>query len=289
MEGIELAPGGSARRPASSAFVDPLSSEERKKATEGRRRLDAMLRIGDPELAGADKVIAMLGSELKKMPDDIAARTAHAVAARMARDGKWAEAREVFGLLASQLPRATRWRSKATAGCSRYHASSEARRRTEIQQKSLHRRPSRSSRPTPGRSSPAERHQGSVNAGAPAVQGGRLPVRYCPTQFMRWHQACLDLEPKLAAFGPIHSRDPAPGWLPRCPPAGRPPQRRDHVRPRLLQKLARRRDPSPGLRCVARLPRCGTVDDRPQPGSSPAEAVGYLQTHRDTPTPRRQA
>ena len=35
---------------------------------------------------------------------------------------------------------------------------------------------------------------------------------YGPEVILRWHQSCLDLEPKLIAFGPVHSRDPS-AWL----------------------------------------------------------------------------
>ena len=35
---------------------------------------------------------------------------------------------------------------------------------------------------------------------------------YSPEAILKWHQSCLDLEPKLVAFGPVHSRDPA-AWL----------------------------------------------------------------------------
>jgi hypothetical protein len=35
---------------------------------------------------------------------------------------------------------------------------------------------------------------------------------YSPDMIHKWHQACLDFEPKLAAFGPVYARDPA-AWL----------------------------------------------------------------------------
>src|SRR5207245_13442 len=45
----------------------------------------------------------------------------------------------------------------------------------------------------------------------PTVQEDIYRV-YSPEAILKWHQTCLDLEPKLAAFGPVHSRDPA-AWL----------------------------------------------------------------------------
>ena len=136
MEGIVLGRGGSARRPESTIALDLGTLEAHKAAIQARRRLETMASINDPEVAGADKLVAVLGAEVKKMPDDTAARTIYAVATRLAHDGKWAEAREIYGLLTSQYPghplaiEAFRW-------LTRYHASSEARRRTEIQQKIL--------------------------------------------------------------------------------------------------------------------------------------------------------
>ncbi|HSQ56913.1 MAG TPA: YCF48-related protein, partial [Gemmata sp.] len=134
MEGIVLARGGAGRRPEMSSTFDPVAMEERKKAAQARRRLENLAMVRDPELAGPDKVLGILGTELQKMPEDVAARTAFTVAARLAREGKWIEAREVYGLLSARYPghplaiEGYRW-------LTRYHASSEARRRTEIQEK----------------------------------------------------------------------------------------------------------------------------------------------------------
>jgi hypothetical protein len=206
MEGIVLPRGGTARRPEVAVALDPEAMAEKKKASQTRRRLEGLAAVGDPEFAGADKVLAMLGVELKAMPMDTAARTAHAVATRLARDGKWAEAREVYGLLATQYPghplaiEAFRW-------LTRYHASSEARRRTEIQQKLMLKNVTFESD-----GGAVKQASGTVrNTTAAAVQEDVYRM-YSPEAVMKWHQACLDLQPKLTAFGPLHSRDPA-AWL----------------------------------------------------------------------------
>ena len=166
-----------------------------------------MARVTDPEFAGADKIMGLLGVELKNMPDDMAARTAFAVATRFAKDGKWAEAREVYGLLVAQYPghplaiEAFRWMT-------RYHASSEARRRTEIQQKLT------LTNVTFGNGSDAKLTPASgtvTNIAGANVQEDIYHV-YSPEAVLKWHQTCLDLEPKLTAFGPVYSRDPA-AWL----------------------------------------------------------------------------
>jgi len=208
MEGIILAPGGSARRKETGRAIDPTMMEDKKNAVEARRRLEAMLTIGDPEVAGADKIVGRLGIELNKMPDDIAARTAHAVATRLAHNGQWAEAREVFGLLSSRYPghplaiEGFRW-------LTRYHASSEARRRTEIQQKLLIKTVSFDALPGSGRVIATAGT--SAQAARPTIQEDQYRF-YSPEAIVQWHQTCLDLEPKLIAFGPVHSRDPS-AWL----------------------------------------------------------------------------
>ncbi|HVL11210.1 MAG TPA: YCF48-related protein [Gemmata sp.] len=210
MEGIVLGRGGAARRAEVKVTLDVAAMEEKKKAAQSRRRLEAMAAADDAELAGADKVIGILDSELKRMPDDIAARTAHAVAGRMARDGKWVEAREVYGLLSAKYPGhplaidAYRW---LTA----YHASTEARRRTEIRQKIMLRNVALAGEGT-GLQGAVVPASGTVsNAAKPAVAEDVYHL-YSPEAVLKWHQACLDLEPRLVAFGPLHSRDPA-SWL----------------------------------------------------------------------------
>ena len=116
----------------------------------------------------------------------------------------------MFGVLASQYPghplaiEAYRW-------LVRYHSSSEARRRTEIQQKHAH--PQRHVRVRPDGASNI-RLAGGINVNSravPSVQEDSYHL-YSPDAILQWHQTCLDLEPKITAFGPLHSRDPA-SWL----------------------------------------------------------------------------
>lgn len=209
MDGINLARGGVARRAEDSTAFDPTTAEEKKKAAQSRRHLETLTAVDDPEMAGPSKMLGLVGVELKKLPDDVAARTAHALASRLAREGKWAEAREVFGLLASQYPghplaiEAYRW-----LVC--YHASSEARRRTEIQQKVKLKSVSFES--SGGLPPNLNLGGGTVaKAGDPTIQEDSYHL-YSPEAILQWHQSCLDLEPKLTALGPLHSHDPA-AWL----------------------------------------------------------------------------
>lgn len=208
MDGVSLPRAGHARRGQDSGVFDLTAMEERKKAAQARRLLEAFADVNDPELAGADKILGKLTIELKKLPDDMAARTAHALAGRLAREGKWAEAREVYGLITAQYPghplaiEAYRW-------LIRYHSSSEARRRTEIQQKLLLQT---ATFQAPEGLSSLRVASGSVSrSDGPTIQQDSYHL-YSPEAILQWHQACLDLEPKLSAFGPLHARDPA-AWL----------------------------------------------------------------------------
>ena len=151
--------------------------------------------------------MAALGAEIPKLPDDIAARTVHAVGTRFAQTGKWAEAREVFAILAEKYPGhplaidGYRWLLS-------YHAGTETRRRVEVQQKLAFTRVS------------FDPFSGSkvVPAGAQLPAASKVNVDedvyrlHDPAMVVKWHQACLDLEPKLMAFGPLYSRDPS-AWL----------------------------------------------------------------------------
>lgn len=206
MEGIQLTAGGVARRSV-SANIDLTAAGEKQKAVQARRNLEALAALPDAELGGVDKLLAGLNTELKKMPDDVAARTAFAVATRLAREGKWVEAREAFGVLTANYPghplavEAFRW-------LTRYHASTEARRRTEIQQKLLFKTVTFDA-DQKNNVKPASGTTSGVGAASVTEDVYRF---YSPSMIQKWHQTCLDLEPKLAAFGPAYSRDPA-AWL----------------------------------------------------------------------------
>ncbi|MBP3959354.1 hypothetical protein J8F10_29260 [Gemmata sp. G18] len=206
MDGVTLAPGGTARRNVPTNF-DPAAAAEKQKAVQSRRNLESLANIGDAEFGGVDKLMGSLNTELKKMPDDVAARTAFGVGSRLAREGKWVEAREVFGILTINYPghplsvEAFRW-------LTRYHASTEARRRTEIQQKMLLRTVTFEANGG-GNIKPASGTTTTV--GGANVEEDHYKF-YSPNMILKWHQACLELEPKLAAFGPVYSRDPA-SWL----------------------------------------------------------------------------
>ncbi len=207
MEGVTLAAGGTARRATTTTYSDPSAATARQKAVQLRRSVEALAKFGDNELAGADKLMASLHSEVKKMPADVAARTAYAIGSRLVREGKWSEAREVFGVLAINYPghplsvEAFRW-------LARYHASTEARRRAEIQQKVLVKNAGFDG----GGRIPINPAGGTnAHAGNPVVTQDEYKF-HSPDMIFKWHAATLELEPKLAGFGPVYSRDPA-SWL----------------------------------------------------------------------------
>jgi hypothetical protein len=208
MEGLPaLAPGGTARRKIATTYLDPAAAAEKKKAVQARRNLEALASLKDSDLASVDKLMGSLRMELKKMPDDVAARTAYTVGMRLAHDGKWIEAREVFGLVAIHYPghplavEAFRW-------LARYHASSEARRRTEIQQKMMLKGVSFDGS---GGGKIAPISGTTTTIGNANVYEDRYKF-FSPDMIFKWHAACLELEPKIAGFGPVYSRDPA-SWL----------------------------------------------------------------------------
>lgn len=210
MQGITLARGGAARRPETPAPFDPETAEARRHAAQARRRLEALAAAAnDPELAGVDKLLGTLDAELAKLPDDVAARTAFVLAHRLVHDGRWAEAREVFGLLTTRHPGhplaldAFRWLAA-------YHAGSEPRRRAEIYQKLQLRTVTFETVPGVAGSITAAAGR-PASATTPAVHIDEYRF-FSPDAVVRWHQACLDLEPKIAAFGPAHAHDPA-AWL----------------------------------------------------------------------------
>lgn len=206
MDGIALAPGAAARRKIEPTFNDPTATAEKQKAVQLRRNVEALAAFTDTELGGAEKVIGALRTELKKMPDDVAARTAYTVGMRFAREGKWTEAREVFGTLSLNYPghplavEGFRW-------LARFHSSTEARRRVEIQQKLLLK--SVTFEANSGTVKPASGTTATV--GAPVVTEDHYKF-HSPDMILKWHSACLELEPKLSGFGPVYARDPA-AWL----------------------------------------------------------------------------
>jgi photosystem II stability/assembly factor-like uncharacterized protein len=205
MDGIVLAPGSLARRPT------PPATEQSPEAEQVQRKRAALQAVTEapPGLSSSDRLLGQLGSMLSELPDDQAAPAAFGLAMHYVRLGQWEMAREVFLLMTNRYPthpltpNAYRW-------LLRYGSSSEARRREELGQflvmsKHLYGIPEggeEAKRPEdvkPGDTPPTiiDEHYRTVS-----VPTSKDAIR-------KWYQGSLDLEPKLAAFGPVFANDPS--------------------------------------------------------------------------------
>ncbi len=231
MQGVELAPGGLARRPASAIEEPP---PEAAKAIRRRMNLMALAESPGGGLGGPEKLLSQVGPLMASLPDDQAARAADAIAWQYVRRGQWALARETFLLLAERYPThplaldACRW-------LVRHNSSSEARRRHEMGQFLVLVREDEFRQPhegafqkVPDMPPPPEPDQDPAGApgkdprGKPAKprelpkipiiedrQRGQLTVYTGPAQTRQWYQGSLELESRLAAFGPLTAGDPS--------------------------------------------------------------------------------
>ncbi len=209
MAGTSLAFGGSARRAESADKVPSEALTVLEKATRSRRRLESLAGAGDSTLATPEKLLAAVGDAVDQMPDDTAVRTAFGVANQFAAAGKWAEAREVYALVVDRYPGHPA-ASDALRWLIRYHSSGEARRRLELTQKTEIM--TVGFQTAKGGAAPATPAGGVVQASSTAqpvaTKETYRPID--PQATARWHQTAVDLEPKLAAFGPVFARDPGP-------------------------------------------------------------------------------
>ncbi len=195
MEGIHLAEGGTARRKAMTPVADVAEAE---KATALRRRLEDVM-MNPTSVGGLLPALSQVIGGLSGLPDELAARTAVALGRWYAERGQWTTARELFAVVAEKYGaqpdaiEAIRW-------LIRYQASSEVRRRIELGHQPVYQRAA------------------FLAIEADAVQQASYTDEFTAKQLFRftgpdavkqWQQACLDLEPKLAAFGSAYTRDPA--------------------------------------------------------------------------------
>jgi len=205
MDGIALAPGGTARR-AAPALTEAGAAAE--KPLRELQALEAVVQTGVPAGGDPGAVLARMPAVLAKLPADRAAAAALAMAEGSAQAGRWDLARETFEIIANRYPgdaaavEACRW-------LVRYQASSEARRRHELRQSvatlSVEFKPAElpDARQDPKRLGGFYQPlaSGSATLGS-AVIGD-------PAGAKRWYQAALALEPKFAAHGPLVAGDPA--------------------------------------------------------------------------------
>lgn len=202
MDGILLAPGGTARRPAPTVSLSPDPTE---KPMRELRHLEAIAQggvAGDPGVA-----LSRLGPVLSQLPADRAATSAVALAQQFARSGQWTLARETFALVAERYP----GQSPAVEACRwlvRYHSSSEARRRHELTSLlSVTHAEVKAAGQVPTRDKPYKPGMPFAPLAAGELNETRAVIAD-PAGAQRWYQAALALEPTLAKQGPLVANDP---------------------------------------------------------------------------------
>jgi photosystem II stability/assembly factor-like uncharacterized protein len=224
MQGIDLPPGGLARRARADAEE---MSEDLAKAIRQRTTLTALSEKPAGPLNDPNRLLSNIGPMLADMPDDMAASTAFAVANRYVHMGQWSLAREVFLLLIERYPvhplamESYRW-------LIRHNSSSEARHRHELGQflvveSEQHGVPINKNA-TLGK--PGEPDAAIPGIKMPAWKPGMTQPQDVPElltterdkqmflvsqkdQVRQWYQSSLMLEPRLAGFGPLLSDDPS--------------------------------------------------------------------------------
>jgi len=217
MEGIPLAEGGTARR---TLHALPEVTAAEKKALNMRRDLRAMVEQPVNRLVGPDQLLAQIGPMLSKLPDDQSAAATYGIANTFARAGQWTLARETFLLMVERYP-AHPLSADAYRWLVRQNCSSEARRRQEMGQFLLMQETTVREATGAGRSDPnlsknlAETVTKGTSAGmqAAARSDARGEVVEHALRGLvdarLWYKGALDIEPRLAGFGPLFSADPS--------------------------------------------------------------------------------
>jgi photosystem II stability/assembly factor-like uncharacterized protein len=200
MEGVSLARGGLARRTPSPGGE---LTEETMKAIRQRQALRALAETPAAGLTNPDRLLAQVAPMLEGMPDDQAAPAAHAIASHYAKTGQWDLARETFLLMVHRYP-AHPLTADALRWLIRHNSSSEARRRHELgqflvvgQQEFGQPKAGAKYKDTPLVTDLENRETRQL-----ALIGGKVETK-------KWYQGSLDLEPRLAAFGPLFVNDPS--------------------------------------------------------------------------------
>lgn len=208
MAGTVLPPGGVARRNLDELKEPAAGVLE---AIRAQRNLEALAETPIQGLTDPNKLLTEMGPMLAGLSPDQGARAAFAVANQYARQGQWTLAREAFLLMVDRYP-AHPLAADAYRWLIRYNSSGEARRRHELGQFVLLTRSEFQARP---KEQPAgEKPGGPGKATPPQVDVGVLQTRHLVPLSTRedtrhWYEGCLEIEPRLLAFGPLFAADPA--------------------------------------------------------------------------------
>jgi photosystem II stability/assembly factor-like uncharacterized protein len=207
MQGVELTPGGVARR--TSQALQALEPET-EKALRARRNLQALVEAPPSPLNEPDKILSQIGPVMKSLPNGQGAAATFALANQYVRIGQWTAARELFLVLVDRYPThplaadAYRW-------LIRHNSSSEIRRRHELGQFWM---VSQSTiRLAGGVDSREQTKIGSgVSSEAMLLENSHSrQVTYLSQQeeTRQWYKGCVEMGDRLAAFGPLFAADPS--------------------------------------------------------------------------------
>jgi photosystem II stability/assembly factor-like uncharacterized protein len=224
MEGIDLPPGGLARRALADAGELPA---ELGKAIRQCTALKALSETPAGPLNDPNRLLSQVGPMLEHVPDDMAASTAFGIAQRYVRMGQWGLAREVFLLLVERYP-AHPLAMESYRWLIRHNSSSEARHRHElgqflvvsteqhglpVKEGSTLGKPGEPDANVPGIKLPAWKAGKADAPDTPELfkpQSQSQTFLFAPKdQVRQWYQSSLDMEPRLAGFGRLLTADPS--------------------------------------------------------------------------------
>lgn len=183
-----------------------LGVKEEKLDPELKRALDQgqHLRLMAEKLDDPNRTLGLIAPALAKLPDDVGARTAFAVANQYVRKGEWILAREAFLLMVDRYPShplsvdAYRWLVRHTS-------SSEARRRHELGQfkltTNIQFNPNLNPQPKDGVIQQAK--------GTEVVGNAQAVFLANKDETRHWFKGTREFGNRLSAFGPLYASDPA--------------------------------------------------------------------------------
>ena len=174
------------------------------------------------ELNTPERLVGRMGTMLADLPDDMAGRAAFAIGSQFARNGEWSMAAEAFLLMAEKYP-AHPQTAEAYRWLIRHYASSEVRRRYELgnfvtvssQQLGV------KGAGLQAQSAPDAMVKPAVKYDVPQIVEEHAEGRnFSQIAAQQWYKGPLDLEKRLATFGPLSANDPGTQF---CLQAARPP------------------------------------------------------------------